>query len=302
MSFSGCIFIIRTASSRYFAIQGEKGIHLRGWMNNYWSSIGDLSGLSIIQSAPFRPDLKYSFYWLSLFGSKNKLERLVLSKVKAWRSEFDILPGYICPPGCVVDKSIFKKSTEDKEDTHPGPHVDGFRVGHRGQWVLDAGLVGQGLWLLISDDEKQFFCKICFFFHWSQLSDVIADAWDEKQISLQNVQTWVVDIANKVVTPRATLAGTCTIWGFAQNWKSWHIFWNKSWCAQVWEASFSHRFVVKPERHPANRDGHDAGNIHLGGKYAIDTGNIHLDIWIYLDIWRSEQWYKMRSWRNIMNI
>ena len=83
MSLSGCIFIIRTASSRYFAIQGEKGIHLRGWMNNYWSSIGDLSGLSIIQSAPFRPDLKYSFYWLSLFGSKNKLERLVLSKVKS---------------------------------------------------------------------------------------------------------------------------------------------------------------------------------------------------------------------------
>ena len=62
---------------------------------------------------------------------------------KAWRSEFDILPGYICPPGCVVDKSIFKKSTEDKEDTHPGPHVDGFRVGHRGQWVLDAGLEGE---------------------------------------------------------------------------------------------------------------------------------------------------------------
>ena len=62
---------------------------------------------------------------------------------KAWRSEFDILAGYICPPGSVVDKSILQKSTEDKEDTHPGPHVDGFRIGHRGQWVLDAGLVGE---------------------------------------------------------------------------------------------------------------------------------------------------------------
>ena len=64
-------------------------------------------------------------------------------KWKAWRSEFDILPSYICPPGCVVDKSILQKSTEDKEDAHPGPHVDGFRVGHRGQWVLDAGLEGE---------------------------------------------------------------------------------------------------------------------------------------------------------------
>ena len=81
---------------------------------------------------------------------------------------------------------------------------------------------------------------------------------------LQNIKTWVVDIASRVVTPRATLAGTCTIWGFAQNWTSWHIFWNKSWCDQDQvKASFSHRFVVKPERHPANRDGHDAGNIHL---------------------------------------
>ena len=49
-----------------FGYSGRKGIHLLGWMNNYWSSIGELSGLSIIESASFSPHLKYLSYWLSL--------------------------------------------------------------------------------------------------------------------------------------------------------------------------------------------------------------------------------------------
>ena len=40
-------------------------------------------------------------------------------------------------PRCIVDKSIFKKSTEDEEDADAGPDVNRLGVGHRGQTSLD---------------------------------------------------------------------------------------------------------------------------------------------------------------------
>ena len=165
MSLSGCIFIIRTASSRYFAIQGEKGIHLRGWMNNYWSSIGDLSGLSIIQSALFKPDLKYSFYWLSALGFKNKLKilRLVLWKLKSleiwiWHIGWLYLPTW---------KRSWQEHTPE-EHWRQRRHTP--RTTRRWLSCRPPGAVSFGCWpggrkgIVIADpwDKNYFFCKICF--------------------------------------------------------------------------------------------------------------------------------------------
>ena len=60
------VFSIRPYFADISLFIGGKGIHLRGWMNNYRSSIGDLSGLSIIESAPSSSPLKYLSYWLSM--------------------------------------------------------------------------------------------------------------------------------------------------------------------------------------------------------------------------------------------
>ena len=46
-------------------------------------------------------------------------------------------------PGGVVHHCILQQGPEDKEDTDPGPDVDGLGVGHGGQGVLDAGLGGR---------------------------------------------------------------------------------------------------------------------------------------------------------------
>ena len=40
-------------------------------------------------------------------------------------------------PRCIVDESIFKKSTEDEEDADAWPDVDSLGVGHWGQTPLD---------------------------------------------------------------------------------------------------------------------------------------------------------------------
>ena len=45
-------------------------------------------------------------------------------------------------PRGIVDHRVLQESTKHKEDTDPGPDVDGLGVGHGGQGVLDAGLGG----------------------------------------------------------------------------------------------------------------------------------------------------------------
>ena len=46
------------------------------------------------------------------------------------------------PPGGIVDEGVLEEGAEDEEDADPGPDVDGLRVRHRGQRVLDTCLRG----------------------------------------------------------------------------------------------------------------------------------------------------------------
>ena len=44
------------------------------------------------------------------------------------------------PPGGIVDEGVLEEGAEDEEDADPGPDVDGLRVRHWWQRVLDTCL------------------------------------------------------------------------------------------------------------------------------------------------------------------
>ena len=65
---------------------------------------------------------------------------LVLTWVKA------LLQTNSLPRG-IVDKGVLEECAEDEEDADPGPDVDGLRVRHRWQRVLDTCLRGKSQYI-----------------------------------------------------------------------------------------------------------------------------------------------------------